>query len=513
MGTRLLFKNSFLAAAMLAGLFVTTADAASRFEMRMSIPDLMVTGSAAGNPVSIAPVEPAGNALALSFTAAELPAATVGQAYTYNFATLLNMAGDTLPPLSAVNFSTPSALPAGLSLSASGLLVGTPLEANGAGTSVQVVASYSGTSGQRVYTLLVGGQVVQVTAVSAGWSHACGLTPSGGVKCWGSNQYGQLGNNSMTSSLAPVDVQGLSTGVASLHLGARHSCALMTDGKVKCWGGNDLGQLGDFTLTTRLVPVEARTANVTQMATGATHNCAAVSTGGVWCWGDDSFNKIGNSTVGTYATEPKLVTGTGTTSGFKVSAGLNHSCYTLVGFGYCWGYGANGQLGNGTTASQFAPTQVTGLTDATKIYGGYGNHTCTLTSGGGVKCWGANVYGQLGLGTLTTYSLTPQVLPSLSSGVTQLSVGQYHSCAVQAGVAKCWGRNNYGQIGATGTSEVAVPTALAGVSKPVVTVSAGFGSTCVTYTDGNTQCLGLNANGQLGDGTTNNATAPVSLTH
>lgn len=503
-------KNTFFAAALLAGMLSTTAHAA-RFEMRMGIKNLVVSSSAAAAPAPEVPVSPVSNPLALSMSAAVLPAATVGQAYSFNFAPLLSMAGDTLPPLSAVSFSTSSVLPAGLSLSQTGILSGTPTMPNGAGTAVQVIASYYGTSGQRVYTLLIGGQVVQVTMTSAGWSHACGLTPSGGVKCWGNNQYGQLGNNSTTSSLTPVDVQGLSAGVASLHLGARHSCALLTDGKVKCWGANDLGQLGDFTVTNRMVPVAARTANVTQMAAGATHNCAVVSTGGVWCWGDDSFNKIGNSTVGAYATEPKLVTGTGTTASFKVSAGLNHSCYTIVGFAYCWGYGSSGQLGNGTTASQFAPTRVSGLSDAAVIDGGYGNHTCTLTSGGGVKCWGANIYGQLGLGSLTGYSLTPQSVLGLSSGVTKLSVGQFHSCAVQSGVAKCWGRNNYGQIGATGTAEVLTPTAIPGISKTVASVSAGFGSTCVTYTDGNAQCLGLNASGQLGNGTTADSTAPVSL--
>lgn len=450
-------------------------------------------------------------AITVSLNQYALPAGTVGSAYSYDFKSLLTVTGDSAFDATQASFILASgALPAGLSLSQTGVVSGTPTTKNITGDNFQVMATYKTKTGQQAYTIVVNGVVMQVSGVSAGWNHACAVTTSGGVKCWGQNTYGQLGNNSTTDSVTPVAVSGLS-GVSSVHLGARHSCAWLTDGQVKCWGSAVSGEIGDGTAVNKSTPVSPYNLGaVVSLAVGANHTCAAPSAGGVYCWGSNASRQVGDSSfAGAISYIPRLVTGTGVGVGFKVGAGLSHSCYTRVGYVSCWGGGAQGQLGNGTTAQQFAPTQVSNLTDAVEVYGGYGNTTCVLTSSNGVKCWGRNSEGELGTGSISTYSLTPVQVSGLTSGVASLSVGQYHVCArISSGGVKCWGANSYQQLTSAVGSYTATPTAIEGIAG--TGVSAGYRSTCVNTTNG-AQCWGDNTYGQLGDGTTNSAGGPVTV--
>ncbi len=118
------------------------------------------------------------------------------------------------------------------------------------------------------------------------------------VKCWGSNDQGQLGDNSIAQRLTPVDVVGLAGGVAAVATGASHSCALTTAGGVKCWGDNTYGQLGDNTQTQRLTPVNVSglASGVKAIAAGDNHTCALTNAGGVKCWGQNSTGQIGDGT-------------------------------------------------------------------------------------------------------------------------------------------------------------------------------------------------------------------------
>jgi len=160
------------------------------------------------------------------------------------------------------------------------------------------------------------------------------------VKCWGDNFYGQLGNGTTANSSTPVDVTGLTSGVAAVSAGGSQACALTTGGGVKCWGSG-------------------------------------------------------------YGSTPVDVTGV--TSGVAaVSAGADHACALTTGGGVkCWGFGPYGQLGNGTTGSSSAAVDVTGLTSGAATVSTKLDHTCASTTGGGVKCWGRNNDGQLGVGTTT----------------------------------------------------------------------------------------------------------------
>ncbi len=301
------------------------------------------------------------------------------------------------------------------------------------------------------------------TAVEGGGAHTCALVNSGQVKCWGQNTYGQLGNWSNTDSYTPVLVSGIPTTTGatatSISLGYNHSCAVLSDGQVKCWGRNSYGQLGNGSNTNSKTPVlvsgipTTTGATATSISTGRYHSCAVLSDGQVKCWGYNYYGQLGNGT-NTDSYTPVLVSGIPTTTGAtatSISLGYYHSCAVLSdGQVKCWGYNAYGQLGNGTNTNSNTPVPVTGIptttgATATSISLGYW-YSCAVLSDGQVKCWGYNYYGQLGNGS-NTNSNTPVPVTGISTA-TSISLGYFHSCAVLTyGQVKCWGDNGYGQLG------------------------------------------------------------------
>ena len=291
------------------------------------------------------------------------------------------------------------------------------------------------------------------TAVAAGGFHTCTVV-NGGVQCRGRNFSGELGDGTTIDKYMFVNVSGLTSGVAAVAAGFLHTCALTTTGGVKCWGRNNFGQLGDGTTTDSTTPVDVSglTTGVDAVATGGRYTCARTTTGGVQCWGANS----------------------------------------------------SGQLGDGTTTDSSTPVDVcadatcnTALSGVTAVAAG-GPNTCALTTTGGLKCWGRNNFGQLGDGT-TTDSPTPADVSGLTSGVTAVPVGLFHTCAVTTtGGAKCWGRNDFGQLGDGTTTDSTIPVDVSGLTTGVDAASAGGLHACALTTTGSVECWGDNTFGQAG---------------
>ena len=218
--------------------------------------------------------------------------------------------------------------------------------------------------------------------------------------------------------------------------------------------------------------------------------------------------------VGTYVTKTgqqvyTIKVGESVLEVMQIAAGYNFSCaVTTSGAAKCWGSNGDGQLGNGTTTNSSVPEQVSGLTSGVSSISAGGYHSCAVVSGA-AKCWGYGGSGQLGDGT-TTSSRVPVQVVGLTSGVASVSAGSYHTCAVVSGAAKCWGHNGMSQLGNGTTTNSSVPEQVSGLTSGVSSISAGGYHSCAVVS-GAAKCWGYGGSGQLGDGTTTSSRVPVQV--
>ena len=447
--------------------------------------------------------------LEVNLAGATLPKATVNQAYTHSLQDYLDVTGDPSPDKTAASWSlAEGSLPAGLTLDEdTGQVTGTPTSEATSSASFTVLATYKGADGQAVYTIEVGGQVLKVKQITAGDNHTCAITQAGGVKCWGSNSGGELGDGSTTNSSTPVDVVGLSLGVSSISAGTNHTCAVVS-GAAKCWGENSDGQLGNGNTTQSSTPVAVLglSSGVASISTKTSHTCSVVS-GAAKCWGRNDVGQLGSGSTTSSSTPVAVVELSSGVS--SISAGEAHTCAVVSGAAKCWGTNDWYQLGDGTATNSSTPMDVVGLSSGVSSISAGEAHTCAVTTSGAAKCWGANLFGELGDDSSTPRS-TPVAVIGLSSGVSSISTGVSHTCAVVSGAAKCWGANYVGQLGDYSGSDSSTPVDVVGLSSGVSSISAGGYHTCAVVS-GAAKCWGNNDSGKLGDNSTTSRLTPVDV--
>lgn len=392
------------------------------------------------------------------------------------------------------------------------------LKANGGNRAGQLGLSFVNTSSKSTATTVSG--FSNVIKVAAGYEHSCVLLQNGTVKCFGANSQMQLGGGQRSSYLTPVSLALQISNVLAIATSSFHSCFLKTDGTAACAGWNQAYQLGSNALTSSIVPVAVSgLSNANSISAGGNiHTCATLSDGTAKCWGYGASGQIGDGTLNSrnLATPVSLGATPPTTS--KIATGNAHSCTALSNYTVkCWGLGSSGQLGNGGTSSSSSPVVVSvidGSSAALKamdIVTGYA-HSCALISDGTIKCWGLNNYGQIGIGN-TTNQNTPVTVSGISTAI-KITAGNYHTCAVLSnGNVQCWGQNSTGQIGNNSFTTAKTPVSVSGMSN-AVQVQAGSSHTCALLQNGSVTCWGSGLYGQLGNGSSNYySLTPVTVTN
>ncbi len=388
-------------------------------------------------------------------------------------------------------------------------------------------------------------QASQPTAAVAGRQdigrfHSCALLVNASVRCWGFGRDGALGYGNQDTvgddeTPAQVGPVALGTGrsAAAISAGAVHTCALLDDAGVRCWGFGGDGRLGyaninivgDDETPATVGPVSVG-GPVKAITAGRGHSCAILTDGSLRCWGFGfdgrlgygNTNSIGDDEIPGAVGPVRLGTGRTATA---ITAGDAHTCAVLDDASVrCWGFGGNGQLPNGNTISigdDETPDTVNparlGAGRTVRAISAGDFHTCALLDNGAVRCWGFGGNGRLGYGNTDSIGddETPDAVGpvDLGPGRTAVAVaaGANHSCAIlDNGSVRCWGFARNGRLGYANTNDIgddetpgSVPPVDLGAGRTARAITAGGESTCARLDDGSLRCWGNGSNGFLGN--------------
>jgi len=387
-----------------------------------------------------------------------------------------------------------------------------------------------------VYACAVGARADTAKTLCVNNRRVCAVQADGGLKCWGLNNYGQGGQahaNWMPSATSVIGINGSSdaTTAVGVTCGSLHTCALMKTGAAKCWGYGSYRQIGNgktvqktFINDTFVLSIDGTTdaARAVSLGAGDTHTCAAMLDGTVKCWGSNikaeltpayTGPKDPTSVIG-IANSPEAApdTAVAVATGFRVSLALLED-----GTVKCWGYNTFGQCGTplppnnivyhgsnqnsgiGVKYPSFVQDVAGGNLQGVKLLvtGAKSLHACAALETGAAMCWGKNDKGQLGSPTVDLDMSHAAVAVPGVSHVSSMCVGDAHTCATMSGGGvKCWGMNNYGQLGNNSTLDSHVPVDVIGI-KSAVDIACGWQTTCAQLVDGSMSCWGGNDQGQI----------------
>jgi len=351
-----------------------------------------------------------------------------------------------------------------------------------------------------------------VEEVVAGMAHTCARLATGTVACWGSNRNFQLAREGLDGSTWPLGVAGLPE-LSRFFRGNIYTCGMASSGAIWCWGDgteamfDETGGPSSGWIT--------GVSDIVDLARGIAHTCALQTTGRVWCWG--FRNDDGELGVGTRDVHGEPVMVEGLDGVVELALGSWHSCArTSSGRVACWGRNREGQVGDGTGGTgdfmTDALSPVFVLDGARRLTAGE-DFTCALRGAGEVLCWGDNSWGRLGIGSLAEVVASPQAVVLVGGiEIADIAAGATHACALErTGRVLCWGSNGGGALGygAPG-GQTSEPVEAAGIDDATA-IAVGEAHTCAIRGDGELWCWGLNDEGQVGDGTTENRSLPVRV--
>ena len=311
---------------------------------------------------------------------------------------------------------------------------------------------------------------VTISQIFAGPFRTCVIFSNDATQCWGFNENGQSGDESTNTYKSPTNSVNFPDGrvAKSIGMGHKHTCAILDNDQLACWGADLHGALGNGESNSedQYLPVIIQTpADRTPIKVegGVSHTCILMDDGGVMCWGRDNAGQLGNgdSSPTTYAPESDVILPEGRVA-TDFSLGNEHSCAILDNDSVvCWGMNNYGQLGDNSTTNAKSPTFVhmPNGSKATKISSGSA-HTCATIDNGSLYCWGHNKNSRLGIGTSGGVHKIPMFV-SANQSIVEISASAEHTCVLsENGSISCWGRNNYGQLGLGHTSERNTPNQL-----------------------------------------------------
>lgn len=336
----------------------------------------------------------------------------------------------------------------------------------------------------------------------------CGITESGALKCWGMNDGGQLGDGTIVDKSYPVLIDpGTKYSFVATKNGT--TCGISIAGVLKCWGRNASGQVGDNTLVNKTSPVVIDLGvSYKRISIAGNVSCGITSTDALKCWGFNGSGNVGDGTTTDRKVPTLINSGTGYAA-IEVSETNTPCAITIAGALKCWGYNLFGTVGDGTTVSKLSPIVIDSGTNYSSLSSG-SSVMCGITTAGVLKCWGYNGTGAVGDGTITTTKTSPSIA---DSGVTyaQVKTSGVVTCGITTtGILKCWGYNSAGNLG-NGTLTASANPVVSDSGTKYTKINVGGFSACGVTTAGILKCWGDNSLGSIGDGTAYISGLPRSI--